>query len=141
MVNGLLVPPGVFQEVGVVVVDFGIVRQSLDTRAEKQEEEEGDKEGEDTCVKSLQAQKVFQGHEGLRPHWDWIHVSGGGGGIFTALVSDFNLHLSNNHSHGDLLFVFSFISSVWTFSTDKTEVAISSSCLPINVQLSLHYFT
>lgn len=32
--NGLLVPAAVFQEVGVVVVDFSIVRQSLDTRAE-----------------------------------------------------------------------------------------------------------
>lgn len=27
-------PAAVFQEVGIVVVDFGIVRQSLDTRAE-----------------------------------------------------------------------------------------------------------
>lgn len=34
MVNGLLVTTAVFKEVGVVVVDFGIVRQSLDTRAE-----------------------------------------------------------------------------------------------------------
>lgn len=34
VVNGLLVPASVFQKVGVVVVDFGIVRQSLDTRAE-----------------------------------------------------------------------------------------------------------
>lgn len=34
VVNGLLVPDVVFQEVGVVVVDFGIVWQSLDTRAE-----------------------------------------------------------------------------------------------------------
>lgn len=34
VVNGLLVPAAVFQEVGVVVVDFGIVRKSLDTRAE-----------------------------------------------------------------------------------------------------------
>lgn len=32
MVNCLLVPTGVFQEVGIVVVDFGIVRQRLDTR-------------------------------------------------------------------------------------------------------------
>lgn len=35
VVNGLLVSTTVFQEVGVVVVDFGIVRQSLDTRTEK----------------------------------------------------------------------------------------------------------
>lgn len=34
MVNGLLVTTAVFKEVGIVVVDFGIVRQSLDTRAE-----------------------------------------------------------------------------------------------------------
>lgn len=33
MVYGLLVSADVFQEVGVVVVNFGIVRQSLDTRA------------------------------------------------------------------------------------------------------------
>lgn len=33
MVNGLLMPVAVFQEVGVVVMDFGVVRQSLDTRA------------------------------------------------------------------------------------------------------------
>ncbi len=32
--NGLLVPAGVLQKVGVVVVDFGIMRQSLDTRTE-----------------------------------------------------------------------------------------------------------
>lgn len=32
VVNCLLVPTGVFQEVGIVVVDFGIVRQRLDTR-------------------------------------------------------------------------------------------------------------
>lgn len=34
MVNGLLVPATVFQKVGIVVVDFGIVRQGLDTGAE-----------------------------------------------------------------------------------------------------------
>lgn len=34
VVNGLLVADAVLQEVGVVVVNFGIVRQSLDTRAE-----------------------------------------------------------------------------------------------------------
>lgn len=34
VVNGLLVAAAVLQEVGVVVVNFGIVRQSLDTRAE-----------------------------------------------------------------------------------------------------------
>lgn len=33
VVDGLLVPTIVFQEVGIVVVDFGIVRQRLDTRA------------------------------------------------------------------------------------------------------------
>lgn len=39
MVNGLLVTAAVFKEVGVVVVDFGIVRQGLDTRAETRKKE------------------------------------------------------------------------------------------------------
>lgn len=34
VMDGLLVAAAVLQEVGVVVVNFGIVRQSLDTRAE-----------------------------------------------------------------------------------------------------------
>lgn len=34
VVNGLMVAAAVLQEVGVVVVNFGIMRQSLDTRAE-----------------------------------------------------------------------------------------------------------
>lgn len=34
VVNGLRVATDVFQEVGIVVVDFGIVRQSLDAGAE-----------------------------------------------------------------------------------------------------------
>lgn len=33
VMNGFLVAAAVLQEVGVVVVNFGIVRQSLDTRA------------------------------------------------------------------------------------------------------------
>lgn len=40
MVNGLLVTTAVFKEVGVVVVDFGIVRQSLDARAETRRKKE-----------------------------------------------------------------------------------------------------
>lgn len=43
MVNCLLVPTGVFQEVGIVVVDFGIVRQRLDTRTTIRKESMGGK--------------------------------------------------------------------------------------------------
>lgn len=41
VVNGLLVAATVLQEVGVVVVNFGVVRQSLDTRAEIRTEKQG----------------------------------------------------------------------------------------------------
>lgn len=40
MVDGLLVAPSVFQEVGIVVVNLGVVRQRLDARPVERERED-----------------------------------------------------------------------------------------------------
>lgn len=68
VMNGFLVAAAVLQEVGVVVVNFGIVRQRLDTRAKIGKDKNSvihflRREKKDTEIKSQNSSVVPPNHE------------------------------------------------------------------------------